>query len=140
MAINSIETEISLNGNDYAKVFKFEETTFIKKHWPQRNEEKNITIQLAIYISMCRLIGNPALDDSYNKFGYWDTPPDNLNHEIKIWCNREAPYVFRSLRKYCRRMRHDCANDLLSCHTVDDGIIDAMDKYYFGEPPAENPE
>ena len=133
-AVNELESKIKIAQiSDYRIAFGHEERAFIKKHWPNRLEEKDKLIQLAIYVSMCRLAGEAALDNDYNKFGFWDTPPHDLNNNIRTWCSEESEFVFRSLTKKNGRMRHDCANDLLSCHTADDNIIDAMNNHYLTE-------
>ena len=98
--------------------FQREECDFIKKYWPIRHEIKDKMLQLAIYVSMCRISGATILSGEYNKFGYWDTPNDTLkNKKIVVWCNDDAPYVFRSLLWSARLMRHDTTKGLLDCHT-----------------------
>lgn len=98
--------------------FQREECDFIKKYWPIRHEIKDKMLQLAIYVSMCRISGATVLSGEYNKFGYWDTPNDTLkDKKIVVWCNDDAPYVFRSLLWSARLMRHDTTKGLLDCHT-----------------------
>lgn len=118
---------VSLRGQ-IKENFEKEEQAFIAKYWPDRLDVKDKIIQLAIYVSMCRLSGTAALGKEYNKFGYWDTPYDDLkNEKIAVWCNNDAPYVFRSLSRRVGRMRHDSIKDLLICHKHDESIKNKMD-------------
>ena len=114
--------------------FDIEERVFIEKYWPIRHEVRDKMVQLAIYVSMCRVSGVPALDKDFNKFGYWNNPNDELaNESIAVWCDPDVPYVFRSLSKGAVRMRHDSSKDLLICHKIDKSIEDKMKAIYFNQ-------
>ncbi len=125
-----LRSVVALNGL-IKENFDIEERAFIKKYWPIRHKVRDKIVQLAIYVSMCRISGESALKEGYNKFGYWDTPYDDLKDKnIKVWCNAEVPYVFRSLSKGTARMRHDSTKDLLACHMVNESIEEKMASLY----------
>lgn len=104
--------------------FVAEEREFIGDYWNQRQEIEDVFLQLAIAISLCRRHSNEssarAIDEDYNQFGIWDTPPQELfpGKMLRTYCSEQFPYCFRSVHRTNTRWFPSSGTYILSCHTA----------------------